>query len=291
MMNKLSCYLFFLLCLSFENSIFSQPDDTLTYVFFAHTYQGGEPDGKKVDFRLEAMDMSQFDRIWLGGDIGAEADLNYVNFSYLDSIFSIRKPGNHWALGNHDTRNENIEWFEEYTGKPRYYAYSENNITTIVMDGNITPLDCESLNEQFNIIKNVCDTISSGYLIFLIHQGLVTGVPGVAGSITYAHTEMKNWLPNCYSDTVTYANTIYPMLKDVESRGVNVLHITGDTGGYHKKYYGVSDDGVEYFAAGLGNGYKILAGIPIDFPDIALVFKHVLSTNVLTWEFVEVNDL
>lgn len=285
-------FLIFLFCCTLvANSSTAQVKDTLKYVFFGHTYAGGEPDGKKVDFRLEAMDMSQFDQIWLGGDVGAESDLNYSNYEYFEQIFSIQKPGNHWALGNHDTRNENIEWWEEFTGKGRYYAYAENGITTIVMDGNISPLDCENLNKQFNIIKNVCDTINHGHLIFLIHHGIASDVPGVAPPYTYSHTELQNWLPNCYSDTVTYANTIYPMLKEVEARGVDVFHLTGDMGTYYKQFSGISDDGVEYLAAGLGNGYRIEQGLPTHAPDVAIVFTHIVSSNSLSWQFVLINDL
>ena len=270
---------------------YSQTTDTLRYVFFGHTYAGGEPEGKRVDFRLEAMDMNQFDRIWLGGDIGAETDLNYSNLAYLDTIFDLKKAGNHWALGNHDTRNENIEWIEEFSGKERYYAYTEHSITTIVMDGNISPLDCENLNKQFELIKQVCDTINQGYLIFLVHHGIATDVPGVASPLSYAHTELQNWLPNCYSDTLNYANSIYPLLQKVESRGIDVFHITGDVGSYYKQYHGISDHGVEYLAAGLGNGYRILQGLPIHAPDVAIVFTHILPNNQLSWEFVLINDL
>jgi hypothetical protein len=266
--------------------------DTLTYVFLGHTYQGGDPESKRIDFRLEAMDLSRFDRIWLGGDIGSEAGLNYSSLTYLDSIFDLKKPGNHWALGNHDTRNGNIEWIEEITGRPTYYAYSQNSITTIVMNGCISPLDCENINQQYKLIKSVCDTISSGYLIFLIHQGITKGVPGMPDPINFAHQEKKNWLANCNADSNSYAEAIYPLLVDVEARGVEVMHIMGDIGGsLPKSFYGTSSDGIEYFASGIGNGYKILNNLSVWGPDEILIFKHVLATNELLWEFVLLNDL
>lgn len=266
-------------------------NDTLTYVFFGHPYQGGGPDGKEVDFRLEAMDMSQFDGIWLGGDVGSEAALNYSNFNYLDSLFDLDHPMTHWALGNHDTRNGNLEWIEEFTERPSFYAHSANGLTVVVLDGNITPLDCEKLNAQYNLIQSVCDTIQSGHLVFLVHHGIAIGVPNVLDPIHYAHNEAKHWLPHCYHDSATYSNAIYPLLVDVEQRGVEVLHIMGDTGSWYKSYHGTSTDGVEYFAAGLGNGYKIQTGQAIHAPDVAIVFKHILFNNQLIWSFVKINDL
>lgn len=283
-----------ILCILFIGSFIipsKAQNDTLTYVFFGHPYQGGEPDGKAVDFRLEVMDMSQFDGIWLGGDVGSEAALNYTNLNYLDSLFDLDNPMTHWALGNHDTRNGNLEWIEEFTQRPSFYSHSANGLTVVVLDGNITPLDCEKLNAQYNLIQSICDTIQSGNLVFLVHHGIAIGVPNVADPVTYAHNEAKNWLPHCYHDSATYSNAIYPLLANVEQRGVEVFHIMGDTGSWYKSYHGTSTDGVDYLAAGLGNGNKIQTGQPIHAEDVAIVFKHILSTNQLTWSFVKINDL
>jgi len=81
------------------------------------------------------------------------------------------------------------------------------------------------------------------------------------------------------------------MLVNAENRGVNVLHIMGDVGANDKSYHGVSDDGVEYFGSGINNSKNLYYGLPISDPDLVLVFKHILSTNELTWEFVPLNDL
>ena len=269
---------------------YSQSKDTLIYAFFGHTYQWGS-NGLLVDERVEALDMSQFDRIWLGGDICSEASLNYSTLEYIDGIFDIGNVGNHWTLGNHDIRNGNFEWIENLTHRPRYYAHYQDGITVVVLDGNISPLDCENLNKQYKMIKNVCDTINSGYLIFLVHHGIYSNIPGISGPSTYGHSMLKNWMANCDSDSATYLNTIYPMLKDVENKGVNVMHIMGDVGANEKSYYGISNDGVEYFGSGINNSYNVLKEIPIVEPDLILIFKHILSLNQLTWEFIELNDL
>ena len=81
------------------------------------------------------------------------------------------------------------------------------------------------------------------------------------------------------------------MLVKVENRGVDVLHIMGDVGVNAKSYYGVSDDGVEYFGSGINNSMNVLLGTPIVAADLILIFTHKLSTDTLTWEFVELNSL
>jgi len=264
--------------------------DTLKYAFFGHTYLWGGG-GVRVDERIENMDMSQFDRVWLGGDICSEASLDYSTLEYINSVYGIDQPGNHWTLGNHDSRNGNMEWIEEITGRPLYYAHYENNLTTIVLNGNISPLDCENLNKQYQMIQNVCDTINSGHLMILVHHGIYENVPGVANPGSYGHSQLANWMANCYDSPADYLHTIYPMLVEVENRGVHVMQIMGDVGANLKSYHGISDDGIEYFGSGINNSYNVYYNIPITDPDLILVFTHILSTDELSWEFVELNDL
>lgn len=279
-----------LFIVSTDSTLCAQSKDTLTYAFFGHIYQWGSG-GNKVDSRIEKMDLNRFDRIWLGGDLCSEASLDYSTITYLDSLFDLSKPENHWALGNHDTRNGNIEWITDATERPTYYAYSKNGITTIVMNGNISPLDCENLNEQYKIIKNVCDTISKGYLIFLSHHGLFSNVPGIPNPSQFGHSYLKNWMANCDADSADYINTIYPLLIDVKKKGVEVIHIMGDVGANKKSFEGKSDDGIVYLGSGINNSFNFSRGIPIKSPDLVLIFKHVVSENKLMWSFEELNDL
>ena len=157
------------------------------------------------------------------------------------------------------------------------------------MDGNISPLDCENLNKQFDMISNVCDTISKGYLIFLVHPAINQDVPGLEGK-SYAHVKIKNWNANCYSDSASYKDLIYPMLVEAENRGVEVIHIVGDVGMWQKSFHIVSNDGIDYLGSGINNSYNMLTGKPITGTDKLLVFKHILSTNKLTWKFIELNS-
>ncbi len=264
--------------------------DTLTYAFFGHTYDW-RASGGKVDARIASIDMSQFDGIWLGGDVCSESTLKYSTLQHIDSIFDLGSDHTHWALGNHDTRNTNLEWIEEFTNKPRYYATSKNGLTIMVMDGNISPLDCENLNKQYEIIKQVCDTIQTGTLIFLAHHGVYENVPGVANPDTYGHSRLRKWNPNCYHDSTTYLNTIYPMLVDVEAKGVDVVHIMGDVGAGPKSFIGISNDSIQYFGSGVNNTKNLSLGQPITNPDLALILKYCPTTHSLNWIFRKITDL
>ena len=64
--------------------------------------------------------------------------LYYSNFEYLDSLYNLSKASNHWTLGNHDSRNGNLEWYSEFTKRPTYYTHTTEGLTIIVMDGNIS---------------------------------------------------------------------------------------------------------------------------------------------------------
>jgi hypothetical protein len=289
-LSGLTLLLSVLLTLSSVKASTAQDSDTLQYLFLGHTYKWGSG-GTEVDQRLQDADLSRFDRIWLGGDVCSESTLEYQTLLHIDNLFDIGAPGNHWALGNHDTRTGNIQWITELTGRPRFYAYYQQGITTLVLDGTMSPLDCEGLDAQYRMIQSVCDTISSGHLIFLVHHGIYKSVPGVLDPNVYGHSGLKNWLANCYEDDADYLNSIYPMLVNLEENGIEVYHVMGDVGAGFKKYHGTSDEGIDFLGSGINNSYNIFYNIPITEFDEVLIFYHIPETNQLWWEFVLLNDL
>ncbi|MCF6342668.1 MAG: metallophosphoesterase [Bacteroidales bacterium] len=246
-LNSLFVFLVFI----FSNALILQGQDTVSYIFLGHLKQSTPP-GDKVDYRLEQLDFSVYDGVWLGGDVCGEAMLNYSTVQYIDSLFDLGNPETHWALGNHDARNGNWEWYREFTGRDTYYAFSSHGITRIVMNTNILPVDCEKLNQQNKIIEDVCDTIQqSAYLILLMHHGLWNNVPGLPNPGTYAHSDLKYWNSNCYDVNSTFLNHIYPLLVKAKNRGVHVICILGDMGAGPKTFDVFSDDGIHFLGCGL----------------------------------------
>ena len=267
--------------------------DIKHYLFTGHTYQW-HSDGSKVDKRLVELDKSVYDRIWLGGDVCSEAMLNYSTIVYIDSLFNIGAPGNHYALGNHDTRNGNIDWYRELTGRETYYTYEEDGITTILMNTCIVPSNCEHLDKQFRMIENVCDTISSSsHLILLMHHALPYNVPGIPSPNLWSHTKFPYWNANCYyRDNNSFVGAIYPMLIEVDKRGIEVICVIGDMGANGKLINLVSDDGIYFLGCGLDNSRYLDPEEYAEQPkDRLLIFEHDIEQRRLTWTFPDLDSL
>ena len=263
-----------------------QENDTLNYIFLGHIKK--EVNGiNDIDVRVYGIDFSFFDRIWLGGDITNESNQDYSTLQYIDSIFDVSNPSNHWAFGNHDLRNYNTDWLKEITNKDTYYAYFENGITTMVINYSIPPTDCESLNEQFEMIQNVCDTIeASSHLILISHNCVWQNVPGLPTPGVYAHANLRYWLSNCVDKPADYLSTIYPMLLQVKDKNIEVINILGDTGDYNKGSTMMSSDGIYFIASGIKASTQELRG-----PDKVLIFNHHPESNYLDWQFHNLDSL
>lgn len=275
-----------LLLLSNLSNGFGQENDTLNYLFLGHIKKNinGE---LKVDPRVEGIDMSTYERVWLGGDITGESNLDYKTLEYIDSLFDVSNPSNHWAYGNHDLRNYNDEWLREITGKNTYYAYYENGITTMVLNYAITPTDCEMLNDQFEMIAKVCDTISeSSHLIILSHHCTWLNVPGIPSPGQYAHSNFKKWIANCDDKPGEFVSTIYPLLIEVKAKGIEVINILGDSGAYNKGQSMISSDGIHFIASGIDPNTQDLYG-----PDKVLILNHHPESSYLDWQFHNLDSL
>jgi len=264
--------------------------DTIKYLFMGHTYQFYTP-GNKMDERIEQMDLSGYEGIWLGGDVCSEATLEYETIEYVNSLVNLQHPNSHWALGNHDARNGNWQWIEEFNGHKTYYTSHYKGITYMVLNTNITPYDCEQLNDQYQIITTLCDTIkNSSHLIFLVHHGIWYDVPGLPSPFSYAQSNLRFYSFTCDDNNATYAKDIYPRLVEVQKRGVQVISILGDMG--HKKVEFVSDDGLIYLGTGLNRSKyqnpEERANAPKDW---ILEFDHVPESRWLDWQFHDIDSI
>ncbi len=276
--------------LSLNLGSFAQKGYNYKYLFTAHTYMGEST----IDTRLVELDKSGYDNIWLGGDICSETLISKSNMDYLNEQLRIGEPHNYFTLGNHDRRNGNLEYFEKFIGKKSYYADYYNGITTIVLDTNLDPSDCENLNNQFKMICNVTDTISkSSHLILLFHWGLWSGIPGLPDPIIYAHTNLIYWNANCDSTNNNFSQMIYPQLVDVKNRGVKVICIMGDMGASYKKVDMRSDDGIIFLGCGLYN--IVYSGDEDEWrtkeKDVILEFNHNVANKSLTWNFRDLDSM
>lgn len=260
----------------------TEAQEQLKFLFIGHLSQF-DSYGMKVDERVEQLNLSPYTGIWLGGDVCGEAMLNYYTIQYIDSLFNLGNPETHWALGNHDARNGNWEWYEEFTGRETYYAYSSYGITRIILNTNLVPTNCNLINDQFEIISSVCDTIQqSKYLILLMHHGLWRGVPDLPPPSTYAHSDLRYWNANCDSVNTNFAEVVYPKLVEVQQRGIEVICILGDMGVGPKKFQMDSDDGVHFLGCGLYYN---------DVEDMVLILNYNTESQELDYDFHNLDSL
>ena len=255
----------------------------LHYIFLGHTWYSDY----KVDPRVEGIDYNAFDRIWLGGDITSASSLEFKYLLYIDSLFDVSNPSNQWAFGNHDLRNFNDDWLRQITGRKTYHTHYENGITTVVLNLFIAPDDCEKLDDQFQMLKNVCDTIQrSSHLIILVHPGIWMDVPGLPDPNKYSHSNQLNWIANCYATDAKFMDVVYPMLLAVKNKGITVINVLGDTGGGNKGLSMISDDGIYFISSGIDHTTEETNG-----PDRVLIFDHIPETEELSWKFHDLDSL
>jgi hypothetical protein len=274
------CFYCAILCILITSTTVAQ--DQVSFLFVGHTIQI-ETAGTKVDYRLQQLDMSPYAGIWLGGDMCGESMLNYSTMQHIDSVFDLGNPETHWTLGNHDARNGNWELYEEFTGRKTYYAYNSHDITYIVFNTNLVPTNCIMINEQYDIISAVCDTIQqSKYLILLMHHGLWRDVPDLPPPATYAHSDLRYWNANCDSVNTNFASVIYPKLVEVKQRGVDVICVLGDMGASKKKFQMDSVDDIHFLGCGLNEN---------DPEDWVLIFNYNTVTQELDYNFHHLDSL
>ena len=260
-------------CLIFSiamSSLFSCKDNEKTYLFLSHTRTDSNP---KIDSIAEKIDYSQFDMLWLGGDIAWYTSADDATMEYVDEIFDLSDENTLWAIGNHDYFS--AERIQRFTKRPNSYSYFKNGITYLVLNtqdsaSNIT-------TEQLQLLSNIKDTIKYSSHLILLHHKLIWmyGSPDLEELIdsvsnasldTSAHSLNPN---NFYDD-------VYPLLLAIKQNGIEVLCIGGDIGGKVSRFeYHTSDD-IVFLASGIDSKIN---------NNKALLFKHDITGAQLTWEY------
>tara|TARA_Y100000385_G_C13071501_1_gene629281 strand:+ start:1058 stop:1885 length:828 start_codon:yes stop_codon:yes gene_type:complete len=262
--------------------LYGQNEGDLKYFYAGHCYQPNTI-GNKVDFRLEQLDYSQYSGVWLGGDVCSEALVEYATVQYIDELFDLNNPETHWALGNHDARNGNWEYITEFTNRKTYYSYSSNKFTRIILNTNIVPTNCESMDDQYSMILDVCDTIQeSAYLLLIMHHGLWYDVPGLPSPVNYSHSNLKYWNSNCKDVNSNFINSIYPLLVDVQNRGIQVVCLMGDVGEKTNRFQMKSDDDIWFIGSGLYHN---------EADNNVVIFNYNVSELNLSWKFHNLDSL
>lgn len=259
------------------------------YVFLGHIYQTAT----RVDERIEKVDLSKYQQIWLGGDVCRETTHEEATLDYLDELFDLGKSTTHWTLGNHDTRNGNLEWITSRTRRPTFYTHSFDGITLLNLNSRLRePQDCEAMATQFEMIQAVSDTIAtSEYLILLMHHVAWGGVEEDLRLEDYANTDAF-WLPFVCMTSSRFVHTIYPELLKAKSKGIEVICIAGDMGQKASSFEYVDRNGITFLASGITSETDWNEQFSTHGKaDSVLIFSHDPIDRSLDWEFVNIANL
>lgn len=270
------------------------------YIFLGHTYKTPN----RVDPRLEKIDFSQYKGVWLGGDICSETTQERATIDYVDDLFDLSDEDTHWATGNHDIRNGNIQWITDATERNFFYSNTKDGITIAVMDTNLghgvgRGSTCEERAEQADFFNTLLDTIQeSSHLVILTHWVIWGKVDNSAmKTFTYANACLHTFQFLCEGQPDSrFPAYLYDKILAAEERGVEVIIVSGDGGIYSKKYHFETKEGVDFMISGL---YSTLdRSIPLpdstainSNPDSVLIFNHDVAERKLTWEFVNLDEL
>ncbi|MEN0003356.1 MAG: metallophosphoesterase [Bacteroidota bacterium] len=268
-----------------------------TYLFLGHPYDWNYPN--RIDYRLEQVDYTQFDQIWLGGDVCSATTQEAETVTYLDSLFSLSEKV-HWTLGNHDLKYEQVERITNATQKPEFYATWQDGICLLVLntnyywwyDGPPPQENCAAKEGQWQLLQTVCDTISeASHLVVLHHHGVLNELkraPSNAFNINATNIRMTC---DSLSD---FTNWVYPLLQQVQEHGTQVILIGGDIGMVAKKYEYQTPEGIWLLGSGINN--TVNKAYAPDYvtnfeADEVLVLTHDVEQQRLEWDFLLLEEV
>ena len=272
------------------------------YIFLGHPYDWQDWYG--IDPRLEQLDFDEYDQVWLGGDVCSRTTFQASTLDYLDRIFDLSSDRLHWTLGNHDIKYGNIRYITDKTGRNTFYSHTTDGICLLVLNTNLFRFfpakqlqeDCEIRTKQLELIRSVTDTVEhSSHLVILHHHALMSDLRrDSTGRIPDVfNTNYPDVQASC--DSAFYLTEfLYPRLKKVKSRGVDVVLIGGDLGMRSKSCEFWTQDSIVMLGSGINNSleFETAPDYVTSFDkDKVLLLHRNLKKRSLDWEFVELDEL
>ena len=261
------------------------PKTQFEYAFFGHTYKTSN----EIDERLAILDKTQFDQLWLGGDICGNTTEEYETLTYLDNLFDLSSQQTHWTLGNHDVKSGNAAWIQDFTNRPSYYTTHFNGITLIVMNTQLSynlVYDTLNMNRQYEMIQAVCDTIeASSHLIVMSHFAMWKNIDTLRSIENLCNADFS-WLRLRLQPDKKFHDGIYPMLQKARNNGVEVIYLAGDFGQKTSRYEAKTTDDIQFIGSGITANTPWNSQFPTEGqPDYYLVLKHNTLSRTIDWEF------
>ena len=164
--------------------------------------------------------------------------------NYLDSLLDFSRGHIQWTLGNHDVMFGDLERITNKTGRRSFYTtHLDGGVTLLVLNTNLfwmyasRPVqeDCAEKQAQLDLIQSVLDTIqSSSHLVILHHHALLKNHK--PDSLRDAFNTNPDRVTITCDSSDQFDRLIYPQLKAIQNRGVQVVLIGGDVGMRAKQF-------------------------------------------------------
>jgi len=265
--------------ISCTDSLFPEPTrshENVEYLHISHTRTKQNP---RMDSDVEKVDFSKYDMLWLGGDLAHESSKDIRTMENINSVFNIGSETTLWSLGNHDYSN--LSRVSKYTNRNPYYAYYRNGITVIVLD---TQDDFSNISgTQKVFFNNVIDSLDQSSHLVVLHHKLIwmNDNENLEALIYYTSNGRAGDCFYCINPNNFYSE-IYPKLKQVKQKGIEVICIGGDIGSKTSEFEFETPDGIFFIASGIFSEGAY---------NKALLFKHNKKLKTLVWNYKYIKDL
>jgi hypothetical protein len=262
---------------------FSQ-DTTFKFIFVPHV-RSEDAVNQTVNPGIAKIDFSKYSLKMLGGDLAQQTSKSRTTMKYEDSLFDIKNPNTLWSIGNHDIESGDSNLIKEFTGRQLYYSYYRDGITFLVLN---TEANAEAFNRTFikgpqlDTVKAVCARITSAETKFLIvlHSRYMWMINN-----PYFTQKMKDSIAASSKsmDTTNFYSDIYPLLKQVRAKGIQVLVFGGDKSQINVTYTYNQADSIKFFAARMENTFA-------DSVNNVIILTYVKNKRITT-NYVTLNKV
>ncbi|OGU30181.1 MAG: hypothetical protein A2057_05800 [Ignavibacteria bacterium GWA2_35_9] len=261
--------------------LFPQNDSVLNFIFVPHP-RSEDQVNQSIYQGIAKIDFTKYDMIMLGGDLTYSTSKDSATLAYCDNLFNLGSPNTLWSLGNHDVQSGHRALIKEFTGRESFYSYERNGVTFIVLD---TELDADGFSntfikdDQLQMVKNVCDSIAEPGFLILLHHRFMWMINN-----EYFKTKLTDSIAasSRSMDTTNFYSDIYPLLREVKNRGIQVLVFSGDKSKINIEYS--PEDSITFYAARMAD----------DLPDSmnnVIILNYNLQNKEITCNFVSLEEM
>ena len=261
--------------------LFPQNDSVLNFIFVPHP-RSEDQVNQSIYQGIAKIDFTKYDMIMLGGDLTYSTSKDSATLAYCDNLFNLGSPNTLWSLGNHDVQSGHRALIKEFTGRESFYSYERNGVTFIVLD---TELDADGFSntfikdDQLQMVKNMCDSIAEPGFLILPHHRFMWMINN-----EYFKTKLTDSIAasSRSMDTTNFYSDIYPLLREVKNRGIQVLVFSGDKSKINIEYS--PEDSITFYAARMAD----------DLPDSmnnVIILNYNLQNKEITCNFVSLEEM